>query len=176
MLSNALEFLGWYGENWDAFWDSITALVEMPEQLRLIGWNSFETRFPRDAKIMKECLDDLSKQLAALAAHVEYSDLFAEMAHLRRQLQPHSLIYRFAGRIQLPGCEPAARWAGPAAQVLAQPVEEGFAHAVGRGAQAGALGHGQAGALPSPADDAHFARAFGGRSGRLRPGPCGFRR
>ena len=52
--------------------------------------------------------------------------------------------------------------AAPAAQVLAQPVEQGFAHAVGRGAQARALGHGQAGALPGTADDADLARAFGG--------------
>ena len=40
--------------------------------------------------------------------------------------------------------------AAPAAQVLAQPVEQGFAHAVGCGAQARALGHGQAVRFQAP--------------------------
>ena len=44
---------------------------------------------------------------------------------------------------------------------MAKPVEQSLAHPVGRGAQARALGHGQAGALPGTADDADLARAFG---------------
>jgi len=73
VLSEALEFPGWYGRNWDAFWDSITGLVDMPEQLRLIGWGIFSERFPQDARIMKKCLDDMSNELPILAAYVEYS-------------------------------------------------------------------------------------------------------
>jgi len=73
VLSEALEFPSWYGRNWDAFWDSITGLVDMPEQLHLIGWGMFAERFPRDARIMKECLDDMSNELPTLAARVSYS-------------------------------------------------------------------------------------------------------
>ncbi len=73
MLYEALDFPGWYGMNWDAFWDSITGLVDMPEQLQLIGWDVFAKRFPRDACIMKKCLDDMSNELPTLAARVEYS-------------------------------------------------------------------------------------------------------
>lgn len=73
VLSEALDFPGWYGKNWDAFWDSITALVEMPEHLQLIGWGPFAERFPRDASIMKKCLDDMSSELPTLAAIVDYS-------------------------------------------------------------------------------------------------------
>jgi len=73
VLYEALDFPGWYGRNWDAFWDSITALVEMPEHLQLIGWGQFAERFPRDAGIMKKCLDDMSNELPTLAALVEYS-------------------------------------------------------------------------------------------------------
>jgi hypothetical protein len=47
-----------------------------------------------------------------------------------------------------------------------EPVEQRFAYAVGRGAQAGLVGHGKAGALPSAPDDAHLASRF--RSGRRR--------
>ena len=52
--------------------------------------------------------------------------------------------------------------AAPAAQVLPQPVEQGLAHAVGRGPQAGPVGHRQLGALPLPADDADLAPHQGG--------------
>jgi len=73
VLSEALDFPGWYGKNWDAFWDSINALVEMPEHLQLIGWRPFAERFPQDAAMMKKCLDDMSNELPALAAIVDYS-------------------------------------------------------------------------------------------------------
>jgi hypothetical protein len=59
-------------EKWDAFWDSITGLVEMPEQLQLIGWGRFAERFPRDANIMKGCLNGMSNKMPTLAARVEY--------------------------------------------------------------------------------------------------------
>lgn len=29
LLMESLNFPGWYGANWDAFWDAITGLVEM---------------------------------------------------------------------------------------------------------------------------------------------------
>lgn len=73
LLSEALGFPDWYGKNWDAFGDAITGLVDMPEQLHLIGWDSFERRFPRDARIMKERLDYMSNQLPALTAQVNFS-------------------------------------------------------------------------------------------------------
>jgi RNAse (barnase) inhibitor barstar len=73
LLSDALAFPGWYGNNWDAFWDAITGLVDMPEHLHFLGWNAFEKLFPKDAQMMKTCLDDMSKQFPAMAARVEYS-------------------------------------------------------------------------------------------------------
>jgi ribonuclease inhibitor len=41
ILYQALDFPSWYGKNWDAFWDAITALVEMPEHLQLISLGRF---------------------------------------------------------------------------------------------------------------------------------------
>jgi len=46
LLQEALEFPEWYGGNWDAFWDAITGLVEMPETLRLTAGSSSPTAFP----------------------------------------------------------------------------------------------------------------------------------
>lgn len=72
LMARTLHFPDWYGPNWDAFWDVIIGLVEMPERLQLIGWDSFETRFPRDAWIMKKCLTDLAAEYPRNASQVEY--------------------------------------------------------------------------------------------------------
>ncbi|MET0322489.1 MAG: barstar family protein [Duganella sp.] len=49
VLSDALDFPSWCGENWNAFWDAITEIVEMPEHIQLNGWSAFENRFPENA-------------------------------------------------------------------------------------------------------------------------------
>lgn len=71
-LMKTLSFPDWYGRNWNAFWDAITALVDMPLILRLKGWSEFERRFPRDAKLMSDCLRDMAQQYPAFASRVEY--------------------------------------------------------------------------------------------------------
>lgn len=70
-LMNQLQFPDWYGKNWNAFWDAIVGLVDMPHVLRLRNWADFERRFPRDARLMSDCLCDMEKQLPSVAAQVE---------------------------------------------------------------------------------------------------------
>lgn len=72
-LSDSLNFPGWYGHNWNAFWDAITALVEMPEVLELKGWASFSASQPGEAEMMKKCLDDMSEHYPQFASSVIYS-------------------------------------------------------------------------------------------------------
>lgn len=72
LLRDTLDFPGWYGMNWDAFWDAITGLVEMPKRLRLVGWSSLVERLPRDANLMKSCLDEMAEEEPELAPEVEY--------------------------------------------------------------------------------------------------------
>ena len=62
--------------------------------------------------------------------------------------------------------------ATPAAQVLAQPVEQGFTHAVGCGAQARLVEHLEHAAPPLSANDADF---MVGLPSRTRRGWCFFR-
>lgn len=50
-LSLELKFPNFYGMNWDAFWDCITGLVEMPRILKLTGWKEFSVRFPYDSEL-----------------------------------------------------------------------------------------------------------------------------
>lgn len=66
-------FPSYYGRNWDAFWDAITGLVELPPRIRLLGWQQFESRFPRDARIMRECLTDYRNDLGETASEIEYA-------------------------------------------------------------------------------------------------------
>jgi len=73
MLMERLEFPGWYGCNWDAFWDAISGLVEMPIVLRLEGWSAFSVRHPRDAQLLKECLDELAEKYPDSASQVVYA-------------------------------------------------------------------------------------------------------
>jgi ribonuclease inhibitor len=72
LLGEKLDFPEWHGHNWDAFWDAITGLVEMPEKLTLIGWDEFKSRFPRDAEIMSELLSSMKEEYPEWASEVNY--------------------------------------------------------------------------------------------------------
>lgn len=72
LMAKTLHFPEWYGPNWDAFWDVIIGLVPMPDKLRLIGWDDFAQRFPRDAFIMKKCLTELAEEYPANASDLDY--------------------------------------------------------------------------------------------------------
>ena len=61
-LKSALGFPSFYGMNWHAFWDAITGLVKMPNELILIGWRSFSFRMPEEARLLKYKLDQYIKE------------------------------------------------------------------------------------------------------------------
>ncbi|OBV39677.1 barstar family protein [Janthinobacterium psychrotolerans] len=69
-LARALDFPTLYGNNWDAFWDAITGLVSMPQQLELLGWHALEQRLPHDAALLLQCLARMAQQFPSLAPHV----------------------------------------------------------------------------------------------------------
>ena len=58
LIAEKLHFPKFYGNNWDALWDSITGLVEMPNKLILYNWNQFQTELPKDANTLKELVED----------------------------------------------------------------------------------------------------------------------
>jgi len=58
-----LEFPEFYGANWDAYWDAITGLVEMPDEVELVHWHDFAQACPRDMQILREIINDYSEQL-----------------------------------------------------------------------------------------------------------------
>lgn len=62
LLKKELNFPDFYGMNWDAFWDSITGLVEMPEQLEIKGWENLRKVLNYDAEMLLKCLNEYNEQ------------------------------------------------------------------------------------------------------------------
>lgn len=62
LLKKNLELPEYYGMNWDAFWDAITGLIELPETLIFEGWNDFKERLPEESQILIDILNDFNEQ------------------------------------------------------------------------------------------------------------------
>ncbi|MEE1950174.1 barstar family protein [Pseudomonas alcaligenes] len=73
LLMVSLDFPGWYGHNWNAFWDAITGLVEMPQILKLSGWQELSQQLPNDAASLKRCLTEMQVQYPQFASEVVYA-------------------------------------------------------------------------------------------------------
>lgn len=58
VFKDRLQLPDFYGMNWDAFWDAVTGLAELPEQLSLLHWNGFVRKFPDDSKILLRLIRD----------------------------------------------------------------------------------------------------------------------
>lgn len=62
VLAHALDFPSFYGANWDAFWDAITGLVQIPDHLCFVGWEHLSDRAPRGAAMLRQALDRYRQQ------------------------------------------------------------------------------------------------------------------
>ena len=58
-----LAFEDWYGVSWDAFWDSIIAIADMPELLTLQHWQDFAAACPRDMEILRQVIADYNAHM-----------------------------------------------------------------------------------------------------------------
>ncbi|MEU2370347.1 barstar family protein [Streptomyces pseudogriseolus] len=57
LLPRSLMFPDFYGRNWNAFWDAITGLVDLPHELTFTGWTAFSANLPTEARNLRELLD-----------------------------------------------------------------------------------------------------------------------
>ena len=73
VLSTKLGFPSFYGNNWDAFWDAITGLIEMPEEVVFLGANNLKMRIPNSYDQLKKCLEQLNKMYPSLGCSVTWS-------------------------------------------------------------------------------------------------------
>ncbi|AII51079.1 barstar family protein [Hymenobacter sp. APR13] len=63
LFKEELGFEEWYGPSWDAFWDSIVAIVEMPPVLTLTNWEEFARCCPRDMQILRQVIEDYAVEM-----------------------------------------------------------------------------------------------------------------
>ena len=73
LLYHALNFPDYYGSNSDAFWDVIAGEDVMPRRLVLRGWSKFEAQLPREAGLMRECLNDYHEERPDRPCRVVYA-------------------------------------------------------------------------------------------------------
>ena len=59
IIKDELDFPDYYGMNWYAFWDCLTALVGDPIHIEIVGIETVQRKFPHHAKIMLDTLKDL---------------------------------------------------------------------------------------------------------------------
>ncbi|EAD9710866.1 barnase inhibitor [Listeria monocytogenes] len=62
LLKQELDFPDYYGGNWDAFWDTITGLVELPEKIIFEHWSDLEESIPDEANSLKEMMNNFNKK------------------------------------------------------------------------------------------------------------------
>ena len=57
LLKSELEFPHFYGMSWDAFWDAITGLVQLPEVTIIKVYKILKKDLPQDAEILVNTLE-----------------------------------------------------------------------------------------------------------------------
>lgn len=63
LMKRELGFPEWYGVSWDAFWDAIIAVVEMPDTVVLQHWQTFAQACPKDMQILHQIIADYHQTL-----------------------------------------------------------------------------------------------------------------
>ena len=73
VLARELGFPDFYGENWDAFWDSITGLVELPNEIDFVGTKDLQRILPKAFDQLKKCFQELSDEYPEIVCTVTWA-------------------------------------------------------------------------------------------------------
>ncbi|MGB3619881.1 MAG: barstar family protein [Ketobacter sp.] len=73
VLARSLGFPDFYGKNWDAFWDSITGLVAMPDHLEFIGSAHLRAVLPESYQKLRSSLAELNQEFLELGCDVTWN-------------------------------------------------------------------------------------------------------
>lgn len=74
-LQKELKFPDFYGMNWDAFWDTITGVVDLPQNLVVVGWHDLIKNIPKDASVFKDLLERYNREYPMCKCMVRYLEL-----------------------------------------------------------------------------------------------------
>ena len=72
VLKIRLDFPDFYGMNWDAFWDAVSGLVELPKNIVFVGWSHIEDVLSNDATQLRSSFDRLNEYYGKSIVSVEY--------------------------------------------------------------------------------------------------------
>ncbi|WP_065187308.1 barstar family protein [Shewanella woodyi] len=72
LLAIELSFPDFYGNNWNAFWDSITGLVQMPSEIEFVGSCNMQQALPDSYFHLKQCLQRLNEQYPEIGCKVTW--------------------------------------------------------------------------------------------------------
>jgi ribonuclease inhibitor len=73
LLSSALSLPDFYGHNWDAFWDSITGMIELPANIEFIGSQKLRLALPSSYQQLQKCFTDLKIEYPNINCSVDWS-------------------------------------------------------------------------------------------------------
>lgn len=62
ILASSFNFPEYYGNNWDAFWDCICDLTELPKTIEFSGSNHLEATLPKCFEQLKKCFCELRSE------------------------------------------------------------------------------------------------------------------
>lgn len=71
LMKRELHFPDWYGVSWDAFWDAIIAVVDMPDSVVLTNWQAFAQTCPHDMQILRKIIADYQQELPGKSITLE---------------------------------------------------------------------------------------------------------
>lgn len=60
IIKTDLNFPNFYGANWDAFWDTITGIVELPNKVIFYNYNTFLTNWNEKAKPLEDIVKNFN--------------------------------------------------------------------------------------------------------------------
>ena len=72
-LKTKLNFPEYYGMNWDAFWDCITEINNLPNKLIMKNWSKLKLKLPKDTKIFEEIISDFKNENPNINFNIEYN-------------------------------------------------------------------------------------------------------
>ena len=72
ILASSFGFPDFYGNNWDAFWDAITGLVEIPKEVEFVGTLHLQATIPDAYEHLNKCLTELNQEYPEFGCSVKW--------------------------------------------------------------------------------------------------------
>ena len=73
-LKEKLELPAFYAENWDAFWDCITGLIELPEKFIFYNINNYSKRHPEDSKKLSKIIHEYNSRIQEEVIEFDFTE------------------------------------------------------------------------------------------------------